>query len=149
VNGQRQRAGIWLAAAVTGLLVAGCVYPYYYQAPPVPENAIRFQAGYPQVFDRIVRTLEADGFVLATTDQEHGIVETRPRELKAAATPSGPFEYQTVVSIRVGGTRNSAWATVQVLLVPSYPKEQDRIIEQLKRGVQAPVVSDGDDHPTR
>jgi hypothetical protein len=138
VNGhKRRRTGIWLAAIVTGLLVAACASPYYLQAPPVPENAIRFQAGYPQVFDRIVRTLEADGFELATADREHGVVETRPRELKAAASSAGPFEYQTVVSIRVGGTRNSAWATVQVLLVPSYPKEQDRIIEQLKRGVQA------------
>lgn len=149
MNGQRWRTGIWLAATVTGLMVAACVSPYYYQPPPVPQNAIRFQAGYPQVFDRIVRTLQADGFELVTADQEHGIVETRPRELKAAASPSGPFEYQTVVSIRVGGSRNSAWATVQVLLVPSYPKEQDRIIEELKRGVQAPVVSGGDDHLAR
>jgi hypothetical protein len=134
-----RRAGIWVTVAMAGLLVTACVSPYYMEPPQLPENAVRFQVGYPQTFDRIVQTLQNDGFKIAAADRERGIIETQPRELKASATPGGPFEYQTVVSIRVGGSRQSAWATVQVLLVPSYPKEQDRIIEQLKQGVKSPV----------
>jgi len=138
MNGRIRRMGTWVVVAMAGMMAAACYSPYYYQPPPpVPENAVRFQVGYPKAFDRIVQTLQNDGFEIAAADREHGVIETKPRELKASAGPGGPFEYRTVVSIRVGGGWNSSWATVNVLLVPGYPKEQERVIEQLKEGVKA------------
>ena len=131
---------------VAGMVAASCASPYYYEAPPVPENAVRFQVGYPKAFDRIVRTLENDGFEVAAADREHGVIETRPRELKASEGAGGPFEYRTVVSIRVGGGWNSSWAAVNVMLVPSYPKEQERVIEKLKQGVKSPA-GEGEGRP--
>jgi len=136
------RAGCWAGVALAGLLAASCYSPYYYAAPPVPENAIRFQVGYPKAFDRIVQTLQNDGFEIAAADREHGFIETRPRKLKAAEGANSPFEYQTVVSIRAGGGWNSSWATVNVMLVPSYPKEQERVIEKLEHGVKSPTGGD-------
>jgi len=125
------------------MLVAACYSPYYYyEAPPVPENAIRFQVGYPKAFDRIVQTLQNDGFEVVAADREHGIIQTRPRKLKAMEGANSPFEYQTVVSIRVGGGWNSSWAAVNVMLVPSYPKEEERVIEKLKQGMKSPAVQD-------
>jgi hypothetical protein len=141
MSGRWRRAGRWAAVAVIGVLggvvAAACVPRYAMESPQLPENAVKFQVGYPQAFDRIVRTLETDGFEIALVDRERGIIETRPRELKASAAPGGPFEYRTVVSIRVGGGWNSSWATVHVVLVPNYPKEENRVIEQLKQGVKS------------
>lgn len=144
MTGRVRLAGIWMTAAA-GLLVAACASPYYRAPPQLPENAVRFQVGYPKTFSRIVQTLQDEGFEIAAADRERGIIETRPRELKASATPGGPFEYRTIVSIRVGGGWRSSWAAVNVLLVPSYPKEQERLIERLKQGVQSPSESAGED----
>ena len=140
------RAGWWAGVTLAGLLAASCYSPYYYSAPPVPENAIRFQVGYPKAFDRIIQTLQNDGFEIAAADREHGFIETRPRKLKAAEGANSPFEYQTVVSIRAGGGWNSSWAAVNVMLVPSYPKEQERVIEKLKQGV-APGSKGDEEQP--
>lgn len=137
MSGPMRRIGLWVVATMTWMMAAACYSPYYYEPPPMPENAIRFQVGYPKAFDRIVKTLQTDGFEIAAADHEHGVIETKPRELKSAAGPGGPFEYRTVVSVRVGGGWNSSWAVVNVLLVPSYPKEQERVIEELKQGVKA------------
>jgi hypothetical protein len=139
MSGRLRRAGSWVAVAIVGVLggvlAVACVPRYVREPPQLPANAVKFQVGYTKAFDRIVQTLQTDGFEIAAADEERGIIETRPRELKASAGPGGPFEYRTVVSIRVGGGWSSSWAVVHVLLVPSYPKEEERVIEQLKQGV--------------
>jgi hypothetical protein len=133
------RGHVWLAVvcAMTVMVATACV-PRYLDGPSqLPEDAIRFQMSYPQTFDRIVRTLLDDGYTITVADRERGVIETRPRELKGAGELGGPFEYRTFLSIRVGGGWRDSWALVHVLLVPSYPKERERVIEQLKQGVKS------------
>ncbi len=127
-----------LIGAVVMMVTAACA-PRYLEAPArLPEGAIRFQMSYPQAFDRIVRTLQRDGYDITVADRESGAIETRPRELKVPTEPGGPFDYRTFLSIRVGGGWRDSWAVVHVLLVPGYPKERERVMQQLQEGIQQP-----------
>ncbi|MBI3622294.1 MAG: hypothetical protein HY208_08930 [Nitrospirae bacterium] len=127
--------------AVVGAMVmalAACAPRYLDASPKLPEEALRFQAGYPQTFDRIVRTLEEDGYAITVADRERGVIETRPRLVKGDDAPGGPFDYRTFLSIRVGGGWRDSWAVVHVLLVPGYPRERERVIQHLQEGTKRP-----------
>jgi len=121
------------------ILLATACAPRYANGPPkLPDDAIRFQLSYSKAFDRIVQTLEEGGYDLVVADRENGIIETRPRVLKGDAAPGGPFDYRTFLSIRVGAGWRDAWAVVHLLLVPGYPKEQERVLQQLQEGLSRP-----------
>ena len=128
-----RRVGVLLVIAGVSLLLAACAPgPRFGALPPVPDHAVTFDVGYNQAFDRIVRTLREAGYHMAIADHRSGVIETRPRPLSDQASTGGPFEYQTFFSIRVRGGWSSSWALVNLLVLPTYPEERERMIEKLK-----------------
>ena len=127
------RATIGVVLVGVTLSMVACA-PAMRLAPPLqrPDEAITFDVGYSKAFDLIVRTLRDEGYEVAVADHRAGVIKTRPRAVSSADHPSGPFDYQTLLSIFVRGGWRSSWAVVNVVVLPDYPKERDRVIEQLK-----------------
>jgi hypothetical protein len=114
-----------------GLLVAACG-PRMVGEPPVPADAVTFRMSYHKTFDRVLRTLEDARYDVVIADRDRGYIETRPRAVAPPDGPGGPFEYQSYVVIRIGGGWRQSWAVVRLLVLPSYPKEREQLIDQLR-----------------
>jgi hypothetical protein len=102
------------------------------EPPPLPEHTITFYTSYNASFDRILRTLRGDGYDIAVADREAGIIQTRPKALAREETNGGPLEYRTFFLIMVRGSWRESLATVDLVVLPSYPKERDTVIKQLE-----------------
>ncbi|MEW6324079.1 MAG: hypothetical protein AB1515_01695 [Nitrospirota bacterium] len=130
-----------IGVKVSGLLVAialvGCGPRMVIEPPALPKEAITFQAGYTETFDRVLRALDAEGYDVVIADRQRGYIETRPRTL-AKPEGGGPFEYQTYLIVRVGGGWRESWATVRSLVLPGYPKERQQLIDRLQGGKSPP-----------
>lgn len=132
MRGLRRRA--IMLAVCGGLLAAACApTSRAVSMAKLPDNAITFNVGYNRAFDRMVRALQEKGYEIAVADQRNGVIETRPRELPGKAGASGPFRYETYFSIVVRGGWNDAWAIVNLLVLPTYPEERERIIDEFRR----------------
>jgi len=127
-----------MVGALVMVLAAACAPRYRDTSPPLPEDTLRFQTSYHKTFDRIVRTLQDDGYAIIVADRDLGVIETRPRLLKGDESQGGQFDYRTFLSIRVGGGWSDSWAIVHVLLVPGYPKERERVLQELQEGAKRP-----------
>jgi hypothetical protein len=128
------RCRIWVVLCAGVLTVVSCA-PTRSSVPlsSLPDHAIMFDISYNRAFDHIVRTLRSEGYEIAVADHRSGVIETRPRELPAIRDAGGPFRYEAYFSILVRGGWRDAWAIVNLLVLPSYPKERERIIDELRR----------------
>ena len=95
---------------------------------PVPKDAVFFSEDPRHLFDRIVRTLEKEGYE-TETDRLHLAVQTRPKEINLETEG---LHYEGYFVVYVGPDRNGSFAVIRFFAVPEIPDEREKLIKQLQ-----------------
>jgi hypothetical protein len=113
--------------------VAGCAGPRAEQMdrPSLPKEAVLYEAGARQTFDRIVKTLEKNGYETEIADRQAGFIKTRPRDLDIKG--EGQMEYKGFYVVRVGPRREGSFAVINFIVVPDLPRERENLLKQLEQ----------------
>jgi hypothetical protein len=99
--------------------------------PPLPKEAILYEASARQTFDRIVRTLEKNGYETEIVDPQAGFIRSRPKDLDIKA--GGQIQYKGFYVVRVGPRRGGAFAFIDFIVVPELPVERENLRKQLEQ----------------
>lgn len=126
------RVGKW--GLIGGLLVlTGCAAPL--GEPPgelaLPDEAVVYLSGPLETFDRIVSTLEKNGYETQVVDRRSGFIQTRPKTLELG--DSKGIRYKGFYVIRVGPRRGGSFALVRFAVVPELAEERKRLLEMLEQ----------------
>jgi hypothetical protein len=113
--------------------VAGCAGPraQEMETPPLPKDAILYQATARQTFDRIVRTLEKSGYETEIVDPQAGFIRSRPKDLDIKTQEQ--IHYKGFYVVRVGPRREGSFALIDFIVVPELPAERENLRKQLEQ----------------
>lgn len=113
-------------------LSVGCASKPERREPPpdFPRDAVMFQYGFNEAFERIVRALETQGYQVAFADRRSGRIETYPKEMTEVA--QGAVQYRGVYMIRVDGDDDRSWGIIRFALLPELPGEREKLIGALQ-----------------
>ncbi len=116
------------SSAVLGLVLLGCVQGQgVYQSSRPTADVIELRLGYSEVFDRVVRLLEKEGYEVQA-DERTGLIRTVPKTRKG----SDGVSYKVGVVVRMGGNDRESWLTVDQMAVPTFPEDEKRLKELVK-----------------
>lgn len=116
--------GVCLAFVATGCAEA----PVAYSASKPSTDVINLRLGYPEAFERVVQTLEHEGYKIDVADDRVGLIRTVPK----THAGTGGVAYQTAVVVRMGGTGRASWLAVDDVAMPTLPDEERKIKDLLK-----------------
>jgi hypothetical protein len=116
-------------ALVMVVALIGCAQSPTVVAPSrAAADVIDLQIGYPEAFDRVIRTLEKEGYEIEAADERVGLIRTMPKTREGADGVS----YKVAVIVRMGGTDRESWVAVDQVAIPTFPEDERRIKELFK-----------------
>jgi hypothetical protein len=115
-------------ALVVVVALIGCAQSPTVVAPSrAAADVIDLQLGYPEAFDRVIRTLEREGYEIEVADERVGLIRTMPKTREGAGV-----SYKVAVIVRMGGTDRESWVAVDQVAIPTFPDDERRIKELFK-----------------
>jgi hypothetical protein len=99
---------------------------------PLPKDAVLYTAGARETFDRIVQTLEKNGYETEVADRQTGLIRTRPKVLEVKG--EGPLRYTGFYVVQVGPRMGGSFAIIHFAVVPEIPGERDKLLRLLNQG---------------
>jgi|GEM_PF-2908595 len=128
----RRLVGLILLSTAVSCAPSPMVPP---EPPPLPKDAVFFKEAPRVLFDRIVRTLQKDGYEVEA-DRPRLFVQTQPRELNGVS--SGPLHFEGFFVVEVIPRRGGSSALIHFVVEPQLPGEREKLLKQLKPMEQPP-----------
>jgi len=122
------RYGLVLFAFVVFGITACAPTPEVMRPSAEAVDIIDLRLSYPDAFDRVIRTLEREGYEVETADERVGLIRTLPKTKQGADGVS----YKTAVVVRMGGTDRESWLAVDHVAIPTFPEDEQRLEDALK-----------------
>jgi hypothetical protein len=114
--------------------MVGCAGTMAQEPPPMslPKDAVLYTAGARETFDRIVQTLEKNGYETEVADRQSGLIRTRPKMLDVKG--EGPLRYTGFYVVQVGPRRGGSFAIIHFAVLPEIPGEREKLLRLLEQG---------------
>jgi hypothetical protein len=130
---RKEMIAVWsVFLVVAGML--GCAGTMAQEPPsmPLPKDAVLYTAGARETFDRIVQTLEKNGYETEVADRQSGLIRTRPKVLDVKG--EGGLRYTGFYVVQVGPRMGGSFAIIHFAVLPELPGEREKLLRLLEEG---------------